>query len=443
MIFAATVAHAEEVLGLLPADASALVTGATPGPERERLIAAFKARELKYLVNVAVLTTGFDAPHVDVIAILRPTESVGLYQQIVGRGLRLSPGKRDCLVLDYAGNPWDLYAPEIDQARPDSDSEPVQVECPECGFANTFWGKRDGDLVIEHHGRRCQGLLSTRDAVDRAQSGAQDDRSNPDASAGVGVGAGANEGKGAASGAHKERVHEANAYAELHCLSAFSFQRGASTADELFARAARLGYHALAITDEATLAGIVRAWQAARAHGVRLIVGAELRSESGLKLVLLVENRHGYAQLCGLLTRIRGRAPKGEYRLYDSDLAALDGGAGLFALWLPDDSATLAAGARLAGYFPGRLWLAAELHYGFAQGLDDAARLARWQALAATLKIPLVAAGDVHMHARGRRALQDCLTAIRQHQSVFEAGDTLFPNGERHLRTRADRKSVV
>ncbi|WP_232825093.1 error-prone DNA polymerase [Salinicola sp. RZ23] len=242
---------------------------------------------------------------------------------------------------------------------------------------------------------------------------------------------------GAASGTYEERVHEANAYAELHCLSAFSFQRGASTADELFARAARLGYHALAITDEATLAGIVRAWQAARAHGVRLIVGAELRSDSGLKLVLLVENRHGYAQLCGLLTRIRGRAPKGEYRLYDADLATLDGGAGLFALWLPDDSATLAAGARLAGYFPGRLWLAAELHYGFAQGLDDGARLARWRALAATLKIPLVAAGDVHMHARGRRALQDCLTAIRQHQSVFEAGDTLFPNGERHLRTRA------
>ncbi|WP_110656622.1 DEAD/DEAH box helicase [Salinicola halimionae] len=158
MIFAATVAHAEEVLGLLPSAGCALITGATPGPERERLIAAFKARELKYLVNVAVLTTGFDAPHVDVIAILRPTESVGLYQQIVGRGLRLSPGKRDCLILDYAGNPWELYAPEIAQARPDGDSEPVQVECPECGFANTFWGKRDGDVVIEHHGRRCQGL---------------------------------------------------------------------------------------------------------------------------------------------------------------------------------------------------------------------------------------------------------------------------------------------
>ncbi|MFP4137254.1 MAG: DEAD/DEAH box helicase [Halomonas sp.] len=159
MLFAASVAHAEEILGYLPAGEAALVTGETPSAERERLIAAFKAGELRYLVNVAVLTTGFDAPHVDLIAILRPTESVSLYQQIVGRGLRLSPGKRDCLILDYAGNPWDLYAPEVGSPRPDSDSEPVQVECPACGHANLFWGKRDGELVIEHFGRRCQGLV--------------------------------------------------------------------------------------------------------------------------------------------------------------------------------------------------------------------------------------------------------------------------------------------
>ena len=159
MLFAASVAHAEEVLGYLPAAEAALVTGETPSAERERLIAAFKARELKYLVNVAVLTTGFDAPHVDLIAILRPTESVSLYQQIVGRGLRLAPGKRDCLILDYAGNPWDLYAPEVGSPRPDPDSEPVQVACPACGHANLFWGKRDGELVIEHFGRRCQGLV--------------------------------------------------------------------------------------------------------------------------------------------------------------------------------------------------------------------------------------------------------------------------------------------
>ncbi|MFS8175136.1 DEAD/DEAH box helicase [Vreelandella titanicae] len=159
MVFAATVAHAEEIIGYLPRADAALITGATPSKERTALIDAFKARELKYLVNVAVLTTGFDAPHVDLIAILRPTESVSLYQQMVGRGLRLSPGKSDCLILDYAGNPWDIYAPEVGEPKPDSDSEPVQVECPDCGHANLYWGKRDGDLVIEHFGRRCQGLI--------------------------------------------------------------------------------------------------------------------------------------------------------------------------------------------------------------------------------------------------------------------------------------------
>ena len=162
MIFAATVEHAREIHGLLGTrgQQAALVTGETPGPERDALISAFKARELKFLVNVAVLTTGFDAPHVDLIVMLRPTESVSLYQQIVGRGLRLSPGKSDCLVLDYAGNNFNLFAPEVGEPRPHAGTEPVQVPCPACGFANTFWGKTDEDgKVIEHYGRRCQGLF--------------------------------------------------------------------------------------------------------------------------------------------------------------------------------------------------------------------------------------------------------------------------------------------
>lgn len=110
------------------------------------------------MVNVAVLTTGFDAPHVDLIAILRPTESVSLYQQIVGRGLRLFAGKTECLILDYAGNPHDLYLPEVGSKKPNPNSKPVQVFCPLCQFANTFWGivDADGD-IIEHYGRRCQG----------------------------------------------------------------------------------------------------------------------------------------------------------------------------------------------------------------------------------------------------------------------------------------------
>lgn len=160
MIFASTVEHAREIHGLLPPEQAALVSAETPGDERDAIINAFKRQELLYLVNVAVLTTGFDAPHVDLIAILRPTESISLYQQIVGRGLRLSPGKTDCLILDYAGNPHDLFTPEVGTTKPHSDSQPVQVFCPGCGFANTFWGKttENGD-IIEHYGRRCQGWL--------------------------------------------------------------------------------------------------------------------------------------------------------------------------------------------------------------------------------------------------------------------------------------------
>ncbi|PHQ27146.1 ATP-dependent helicase [Marinobacter guineae] len=160
MIFAATVEHAREISGYLPEHQTALVTGATDLKDRDLLIQRFKQRQLKYLVNVSVLTTGFDAPHVDFIAILRPTQSVSLYQQIVGRGLRLDEGKQDCLVVDYAGNSVNLHHPEVGEPKPNPDSEPVQVFCPGCGFANIFWGKTDDDgRVIEHYGRRCQGLL--------------------------------------------------------------------------------------------------------------------------------------------------------------------------------------------------------------------------------------------------------------------------------------------
>src|SRR5690554_924733 len=160
MIFAATVDHAKEITGYLPQEQTALITGATEQRERDMLIQRFKQRQLKYLVNVSVLTTGFDAPHVDFIAILRPTQSVSLYQQIVGRGLRLDAGKKDCLVIDYASNNVNLYHPEVGEKKPNSDSEPVQVLCPSCGFANVFWGKTDDEgQVVEHHGRRCQGIL--------------------------------------------------------------------------------------------------------------------------------------------------------------------------------------------------------------------------------------------------------------------------------------------
>jgi DNA repair protein RadD len=160
MIFAATVEHAKEVFSYLPSQLSALITGATDNAERDKLIKAFKHKEIKYLVNVSVLTTGFDAPHVDMIAILRPTQSVSLYQQIIGRGLRLSENKKDCLVIDYTGNDFDLYHPEVGEKKPNSKSQPVQVVCPSCEFPNVFWGICDDDgYLVEHYGRRCKGLV--------------------------------------------------------------------------------------------------------------------------------------------------------------------------------------------------------------------------------------------------------------------------------------------
>ncbi|TKE93295.1 DEAD/DEAH box helicase [Vibrio kanaloae] len=168
MVFAATVRHAQEILGLLPEGEASLVIGDTPTLERDQIINDFKERRIKFLVNVSVLTTGFDAPHVDLIAILRPTESISLYQQIVGRGLRLSPGKKECLVLDYAGNSYDLYQPEVGDPKPDSDSEIITIPCPACGFNNNFWGKLDSNgFLLEHFGRKCQGYFTDEDTGER------------------------------------------------------------------------------------------------------------------------------------------------------------------------------------------------------------------------------------------------------------------------------------
>ena len=158
MIFSASVKHAEEILSYLPEGEARLVVGDTDISERDQIVEDFKKRKFKYLVNVSVLTTGFDAPHVDVIAILRPTESNSLYQQIVGRGLRLDEGKSDCFILDYAGMGHDIYAPEISDKKPSKETVPVTVYCPDCGHDNSFWGivNYDGEM-IEHYGRKCRG----------------------------------------------------------------------------------------------------------------------------------------------------------------------------------------------------------------------------------------------------------------------------------------------
>ncbi len=217
-------------------------------------------------------------------------------------------------------------------------------------------------------------------------------------------------------------------YAELHCVSNFTFLRGASHPAELVERAKQLGYAALALTDECSLAGVVRAHVAAREAGLPLVVGSELRLSDGPALVVLAETRQGYGALARLVTRGRRAAPKGKYRLARSDLDA--GLPGCLALWLPAAEPVAEECEWLRERFEGRLWVAVEL---VASGADRE-RLGRLTALAQGLGLPAVASGDVHMHQRRRRALQDVLTAVRLRTTVARAGRALFPNGERTLR---------
>jgi len=220
-------------------------------------------------------------------------------------------------------------------------------------------------------------------------------------------------------------------YAELHCISNFTFLRGASHPAELVGRARQLGYAALALTDECSLAGIVRAHAAARDCGLALIVGSEFTLADGLRLVCLATSRRGYGALARLITRARRAAPKGRYTLDRRDLG--DGLEDCLVLWLPGPLPVVEDGTWLRERFAGRLWVAVELPMAGA----DRERLARLEALAQELGIPAVASGDVHMHQRRRRALQDTLTAIRQKTSVARAGLTLHPNDERLLRPLA------
>ncbi len=342
------------------------------------------------------------------------------------------------------------------------------------------------------------------------------------------------------------------AYAELHCLTNFTFLRGASQPEELVRRAAELGYAALAITDECSFAGVVRAHVAAKEVGLKLLIGTEVRLEDGPKLVLLARNREGYAQLAALITTGRRRSPKGQYALRRADLEGTL--ADCLAVWVPETTATasgaafaltqdapapapaqpehlsdlggarrksggarafftpgllpnaLRAGDRrsirssrmsrsleenrhsdltplssgtkghhsptfvaessqvrpapndcagtpvacaggsvgispapltlregliwLSAWFPQRAWLAVEcLHLP-----DETARITALAEASAWSGVPLVACGDVHMHKRGRRALQDLVTAIRLNIPLAAAGFALYPNGERHLR---------
>jgi error-prone DNA polymerase len=219
-------------------------------------------------------------------------------------------------------------------------------------------------------------------------------------------------------------------YAELHCISNFTFLRGGSHPQELIEQAVELGYSALALTDECSVAGVVRAHEAAQEHSFQFIVGSEFTLTDGLRCVLLATDRASYGRLCRLITRGRRAAEKGSYSLTREDLKVI-GLSGCLALWLPGAQPEPAEGEWLASLFPDRTWLAVEL----LRGGDDRARLQQLTALGAALHLPLVASGDVHLHVRERRALQDLLTAIRRNTPITAAGYALGPSGERHLRS--------
>jgi error-prone DNA polymerase len=222
-------------------------------------------------------------------------------------------------------------------------------------------------------------------------------------------------------------------YAELHCISNFTFLRGASHPEELVQRAAELGYAAIAITDECSLAGVVRAHGAAREHGIPLIVGSEFRLREGVHLVLLAPDRAAYGDLASLISRGRRRSPKGTYDLGLDDLEPYSGRC--LALWRPtgDSTADLAAGRALLALFADRLWLGVT---HCLDGTEPASQAAHCDT-AARLGIPLIACGEVHMHIPQRKPLLDVLTAIRLNTQVESLGRKLAANAEHHLRPLA------
>ena len=214
-------------------------------------------------------------------------------------------------------------------------------------------------------------------------------------------------------------------YAELHALSNFSFLRGASHPEELVERAHALGYRALGLTDECSLAGSVRAHFAAKECGLKLIHGTEIMVE-GSRLVLLATDRRSYGAISSLITTGRRRSKKGTYALTRSDLEKTQA----LALWVPGEDPS--AADWLAEHFAGRAWIAVELHCG----PNDRAKLNSLQELGQRSGLPLVAAGGVLMHLRSRKRLHDVLTAIRLGKPVAQCGQALEPNAERSLRLR-------
>ncbi len=226
-------------------------------------------------------------------------------------------------------------------------------------------------------------------------------------------------------------------YAELRCVSNFTFLVGASWPDELVERAKELGYSAIAITDECTLAGVVRAHVAAKKEGLQLLVGSQFKVQAGLAftMVILAQNLDGYGNLCQFITRLRRTAEKGTYLLERSTIEG-DALAGCLVMVTPDRTGTdeqlEELGRWTLTHFIGRTWIGVDLN----RRIDDELWLHRMRELSALTAIPLVAMGDVHMHRRSRKPLQDVMTATRVGLPLTECGYELQRSAERHLRSR-------
>ncbi len=219
-------------------------------------------------------------------------------------------------------------------------------------------------------------------------------------------------------------------YAELHCLSCYSFLRSASHPQELVERAAQLGYSALAITDECSLAGVVKAHVAAKALDMQLIIGSELQLDEGIRLLALAPSRAAYSELSGLISMARRRSPKGQYRAALRDV--------MFHLkrclliWLPDaDNETNRAwGQQLQRLCKQRVWLG----ISHLLGNNEVARYQSLCQLAAVTGLPMVACGDVQMHCATRKPLHDVFTALRHNTSIEQLGRRRLGNSQQHLR---------
>ncbi|MBT9463637.1 error-prone DNA polymerase [Hydrogenophaga sp.] len=226
-------------------------------------------------------------------------------------------------------------------------------------------------------------------------------------------------------------------YAELRCISNFTFLRGASHAEELVERAKALGYSALALVDECSLAGVVRAHVAAKKHQLKLLVGSQfqVQCDAPFTLIVLACNLNGYGNLCEFITRLRRTSPKGTYHLTLAAIRA-EALADCVVVAVPEracDQDQMDTVARwLLQHFIGRCWL------GVTQlrRLDDEMLLHKLRQSSALTAVPLVAVGDVHMHVRSRKPLQDVLTATRIGQPLTACGLALEPNAEQHLRSR-------